>query len=91
MEMVYSYLNSMQDDGYIPAEQIRGAEAEELAKCPCRISQRNTTAHAPSLVLVLSEIKQAATYNGWDSREHDFLNVVVEKLGVHFDWFIKTQ
>ena len=26
MEMIYSYLNSMLETGYIPAEQIRGAE-----------------------------------------------------------------
>lgn len=96
------WLDSMAATGWIPREQILGAEAE--ARVPSEfISQKATTANPPTLFLAFdamarsaeaaaaAALKSSKPLTIEQHAEHSFLKAALPRLQAWFDWFQSTQ
>jgi len=101
LEIVSSWLDLMDEDGWIAREQILGAEAR--SKVPSEFqTQYPHYANPPTLFLVVqgfvARLNGITTYSGTPSRllgdpaaGRSLLAAVNPKLGKHYEWFRRTQ
>lgn len=54
--MISSWLDTINEEGWIPREQPRGAEAKGLCSCPDFEAKDNRDGNPPSLLLGISYI-----------------------------------
>ena len=93
-EIVGSWLDLLNANGWIPREQILGAEAR--SRVPDEfVVQRTTNANPPALLLPV--LKMAEHLRGLPEGErgadptHAFLEAAFPRLQVWYDWYLRTQ
>lgn len=94
MDIIGHWLDLINLDGWIPREQILGAEA--LSKVPEEfVPQHPSNGNPPTLFLVLRELVTNAKrgqFSGKESNEISaFLGRAYDRLGAWFKWFNTTQ
>lgn len=94
LDIIGHWLDLMNIDGWIPREQILGAEA--LSKVPEEfVLQNPTNANPPTLFLVLRDLVNAMKRNKFTAAESDQISVFMERafirLEAWFNWFNTTQ
>ncbi|GLJ14104.1 hypothetical protein SUGI_0226180 [Cryptomeria japonica] len=94
LDIMGHWLDLMNSDGWIPREQILGAEA--LSKVPEEfIPQHTTNANPPTLFLVLRDLAFGLTKDTFTNLEKEnimaFLERAWPRLDVWFHWFNTTQ
>ncbi|KAG9447903.1 hypothetical protein H6P81_014031 [Aristolochia fimbriata] len=94
LDIIGHWLDLMNIEGWIPREQILGAEA--LSKVPEEfVLQHPTNANPPTLFLVLREIVNGAKIGTLTATEKDkvlsFLDRAVFRLDTWFKWFNTSQ
>ncbi|XP_058103291.1 mannosyl-oligosaccharide glucosidase GCS1 [Magnolia sinica] len=94
LDIIGHWLDLMNVDGWIPREQILGAEA--LSKVPEEfVPQLPTNGNPPTLFLVLHELVRGSKSNKFTVRESEqisaFLNRAFVRLEAWFKWFNTTQ
>ncbi|KAG8365914.1 hypothetical protein BUALT_Bualt17G0021500 [Buddleja alternifolia] len=94
LDIIGHWLDLMNADGWIPREQILGAEA--LSKVPSEfVVQHPTNGNPPTLFLVLRELVYGVKRNKFtDSERNDitiFLRQAFVRLDAWFKWFNTTQ
>lgn len=106
LEIMQSWYNTMDYDGWIPREQILGAEARSKVPEEFQV-QYPHYANPPTLCLVLEQyLDRVGELTGSDERRawvpydahvddkkaaRDFLQQLYPKLRRQYDWFRKTQ
>mmetsp|Transcript_7619 Transcript_7619/g.22485 ORF Transcript_7619/g.22485 Transcript_7619/m.22485 type:complete len:941 (+) Transcript_7619:605-3427(+) len=97
-DVLAHWLDSMAATGWIPREQILGAEAE--ARVPQEfITQKVTSANPPTLFLALEAMARSAeaasargeNLSSEQLAEQDFLRAALPRLEAWFAWFHHTQ
>ncbi|QDZ18514.1 mannosyl-oligosaccharide glucosidase GCS1-like [Chloropicon primus] len=90
-EMIASWFDLMNVDGWIPREAILGQEA--LKRVPAEFVVQNPShANPPSMLISLHRMAVAAKRGeGAGEEEKEFLEGIYEHLKVWFDWFTRTQ
>lgn len=93
MDIINSWLSTMSATGWIPREQIRGAEAVNQVP-PGFITQDKMIANPPTLIFPINafinyykyfnEVENVVNLNG-------LLKKCYDKLGLWFEWFEATQ
>ncbi|PON82830.1 Glycoside hydrolase [Trema orientale] len=94
MDIIGHWLDLMNIDGWIPREQILGAEA--LSKVPEEfVTQHPTNGNPPTLFLVLHDMIQSLKKNKFNSVESteiiSFLKRAFVRLEAWFRWFNTSQ
>ncbi|XP_052204412.1 mannosyl-oligosaccharide glucosidase GCS1-like isoform X2 [Diospyros lotus] len=94
LDIMGHWLDLMNIDGWIPREQILGAEA--LSKVPEEfVVQHPTNGNPPTLFLVLRDLVCATKRNKFTATERDqissFLDLAFIRLEAWFQWFNTTQ
>ena len=101
LEIVLSWFDLMDDNGWIAREQILGSEAR--SKVPAEFqTQYPLNANPPTLFLVVQAFVKRFTgmtsYSGTPSQYlsdpatgRAFLNAIYPKLMKHYAWFCRTQ
>lgn len=94
LDIIGHWLDLMNIDGWIPREQILGAEA--LSKVPEDfVLQHATNANPPTLFLVLRDLAIELTKDTYTSLEKDVISTFLERafprLDAWFHWFNTTQ
>ncbi|CAL5214028.1 unnamed protein product [Lathyrus oleraceus] len=94
LDIIGHWLDLMNIDGWIPREQILGAEA--LSKIPEEyVPQHPTNANPPTLFLALSGIVNSLKNNEFNAMERSeislFLECAFSRLEAWFQWLNKTQ
>jgi mannosyl-oligosaccharide glucosidase len=101
MEVTRSWLNRMDDDGWISREQALGVEAESKTSSDA-ITQLPHIATPPTIFLVISKfidlLQGKATYSGHHSlylsrieTGADFVAEIYPLLNKHYEWFRRSQ
>ena len=100
MEVVRSWLNTMDKDGWIPKEQVLGTEAENGAPGDA-ITQYPHIANPPTLFLVVSRfidvLQGKVKYYGHESTllkpeaGKKFVAKIYPQLKKHYEWLRKSQ
>uniref|UniRef100_T1ISH0 Mannosyl-oligosaccharide glucosidase n=1 Tax=Strigamia maritima TaxID=126957 RepID=T1ISH0_STRMM len=91
-DIIAHWLDLMNVEGWIPREQILGAEAR--SKVPDEfVVQQNTNANPPTLFLTLQYLINKLQVNNSSIDEHDFnfFRRIYPRLMAWFDWFNVTQ
>ena len=89
MDIIGHWLDLMNEEGWIPREQILGEEAR--AKVPEEfIVQYNENANPPTLFLPLQRIVRELTTSG-NSEDRRYLKALYPRLRKWYDWFNTTQ
>ncbi|XP_059445134.1 mannosyl-oligosaccharide glucosidase GCS1 isoform X1 [Corylus avellana] len=94
LDIIGHWLDLMNVDGWIPCEQILGAEA--LSKVPEEfVPQHPTNGNPPTLFLVLRDIVRSLKKNKFTATESNevssFLERAFVRLEAWFQWFNTTQ
>ncbi|TXG56065.1 hypothetical protein EZV62_017378 [Acer yangbiense] len=94
LDIIGHWLDLMNVDGWIPREQILGAEA--LSKVPEEfVLQHPTNGNPPTLFLVLRELVYGVKKNKFTATESNeissFLERALVRLEAWFQWFNTTQ
>ncbi|WOL02483.1 mannosyl-oligosaccharide glucosidase GCS1 isoform X2 [Canna indica] len=94
MDIIGHWLDLINIDGWIPREQILGAEA--LSKVPAEfVLQYPTNGNPPTLFLVLRDLLNGIKMRKFSAQETkevtDFLNRAYIRLNTWFQWFNSTQ
>lgn len=93
MDIIGHWLDLINIDGWIPREQILGAEA--LSKVPQEfVLQYPSNGNPPTLFLVLRDLVHHAKTSKISVKEddlHTFLSQAYGRLGAWFQWFNNTQ
>lgn len=94
LDILGHWLDLMNTDGWIPREQILGAEA--LSKVPEEfVLQHPTNGNPPTLFLVLRELIYGIKKNKFTATESNeissFLDRALVRLEAWFEWFNTTQ
>ncbi|KAF8399936.1 hypothetical protein HHK36_015807 [Tetracentron sinense] len=94
LDIIGHWLDLMNIDGWIPREQILGAEA--LSKVPEEfVPQHPTNGNPPTLFLVLRDIVSSTRRNKFSTTERNeissFLDKAFVRLEAWFQWFNTTQ
>ncbi|XP_022151803.1 mannosyl-oligosaccharide glucosidase GCS1-like [Momordica charantia] len=94
LDILGHWLDLMNIDGWIPREQILGAEA--LSKVPEEfIPQHPSNANPPALFLVMRELVHGLKRNAFTAKESSkissFLERAFVRLEAWFQWFNTTQ
>ncbi|KAF6152032.1 hypothetical protein GIB67_010606 [Kingdonia uniflora] len=94
MDIIGHWLDLMNIDGWIPREQILGAEA--LSKVPEEfVPQHPTNGNPPTLFLVLHDLVRSMKRNEFTAKERNEISSFLERafirLEAWFQWFISTQ
>lgn len=94
LDIIGHWLDLMNIDGWIPREQILGAEA--LSKVPNEfVAQLPTNGNPPTLFLVLRDLVHGLKKNKFTAAESDeissFLKQAYVRLEAWFQWFNTTQ
>eukprot|EP00760_Papus_ankaliazontas_P017170 PhM_4_TR17053/c0_g1_i1/m.18456/K01228/GCS1; mannosyl-oligosaccharide glucosidase len=85
-DIIMHWMLQMDDDGWIPREQIRGAEAR--TRVPSEfVPQHPTHANPPTLVLQVQAFARANV----DGRHSEFLRLVWPYVQRWLKWFTKSQ
>ncbi|CAH1785069.1 unnamed protein product [Owenia fusiformis] len=88
-EIIGHWLDLMNQEGWIPREQILGDEAR--AKVPAEfVVQKNENANPPTLFLPL-KLLIADLIKSEKAKDHDYLQAVFPRLKTWFNWFNVTQ
>ncbi|KAL3863051.1 hypothetical protein ACJMK2_004833 [Sinanodonta woodiana] len=88
-DIISHWLDLMNIEGWIPREQILGAEA--LAKVPAEfVVQKNENANPPTLYLALLKIIEHYS-NSNNEGSQSFLKAVFPRLKVWYDWYNTSQ
>lgn len=88
-----SWLDLLNEQGWIPREQILGAEAEARVPAPF-VVQRTTTANPPTLLLPLASLARRAfrpSSEGGDADTATFLRAALPRLRAWVAWYERTQ
>ena len=93
-EIIGSWLDLLNANGWIPREQILGAEA--LARVPDEfVIQRTTNANPPALFLPLKKMVEHVRDIPEDERAADptraFLEAAFPRLQLWYEWYQRTQ
>lgn len=86
-DMITHWLKLMDSDGWIPREQILGAEAESRVP-PEFIVQYPDHANPPTLFLAIEKIIERDDFSPDDL---EFIRNAFKYLAKHYIWFLKTQ
>ncbi|KAL3835679.1 hypothetical protein ACJIZ3_010415 [Penstemon smallii] len=94
LDILGHWLDLMNADGWIPREQILGAEA--LSKVPSEfVPQHPTNGNPPTLFLVLRDLLCGIKKNKFTASEREdisiFLRQAFVRLDAWFNWFNTTQ
>ncbi|KAI3728397.1 hypothetical protein L6452_17032 [Arctium lappa] len=94
LDIIGHWLDLMNIDGWIPREQILGAEA--LSKVPEEfVAQRPSNGNPPTLFLVLQDVVCGMMKNKFSATESKEISVFFERsfgrLEAWFQWFNTTQ
>lgn len=94
LDIIGHWLDLMNIDGWIPREQILGAEA--LSKVPEEfVLQHPTNGNPPTLFLVLRDLVCGMMRNKFEARESSEITAFLERsfvrLEAWFQWFNTTQ
>lgn len=94
LDIIGHWLDLMNVDGWIPREQILGAEA--LSKVPEEfVLQNPTNANPPTLFLVLRDLVSGIKRNKFTAAENNQISAFLERsfvrLEAWFNWFNTTQ
>ncbi|KAK7246978.1 hypothetical protein RIF29_41852 [Crotalaria pallida] len=94
LDIIGHWLDLMNIDGWIPREQILGAEA--LSRVPEEyVPQHPTNGNPPTLLLALSDIVSGLKDNKFTAMDRNdislFLNHAFVRLEAWFQWFNTTQ
>ncbi|KAI4336596.1 hypothetical protein L6164_015105 [Bauhinia variegata] len=94
LDIIGHWLDLMNVDGWIPREQILGAEA--LSRVPEEfVPQHPTNGNPPTLFLVLSDVVDGLKRNKFTATEKSeislFLERAFDRLEAWFHWFNTTQ
>lgn len=94
MDIVGHWLDLINIDGWIPREQILGAEA--LSKVPEEfVLQHPSNGNPPTLFLLLRDLISNTRLKSFSAKENDeiitFLDRAYVRLGAWFEWFNTTQ
>ncbi|CAN6726949.1 unnamed protein product [Malus baccata var. baccata] len=94
LDIIGHWLDLMNIDGWIPREQILGAEA--LSKVPSEfVTQLPTNGNPPALLLALRDLVHGLKINKFTAAESDAISSFVERAFVRleawFQWFNTTQ
>ncbi|KVH95684.1 Glycoside hydrolase, family 63 [Cynara cardunculus var. scolymus] len=94
LDIIGHWLDLMNIDGWIPREQILGAEA--LSKVPEEfVAQRPSNGNPPTLFLVLQDVVCGVMRNKFSATESKEISVFFERsfgrLEAWFQWFNTTQ
>ncbi|ONK58208.1 uncharacterized protein A4U43_C09F9600 [Asparagus officinalis] len=94
MDIVGHWLDLINIDGWIPREQILGAEA--LSKVPEEyVLQHPSNGNPPTLFLLLRDLISNTRMKSFSEKENDEINVFLSRayirLGAWFNWFNTTQ
>ncbi|XP_022776307.1 mannosyl-oligosaccharide glucosidase GCS1-like isoform X1 [Durio zibethinus] len=94
LDIVGHWLDLMNIDGWIPREQILGAEA--LSKVPAEfVLQHSSNGNPPTLILVLRDLVNGIKKNKFTAIESNeiitFLRQAFVRLEAWFQWFNTTQ
>lgn len=87
------WLDLLNEQGWIPREQILGAEAEARVPAPF-VVQRTTTANPPTLLLPLAALARTAFLpeaEGGDPEVASFLRAALPRLRAWVAWYERTQ
>jgi len=88
MDIIGHWLDLLNADGWIPREQILGAEAR--AKVPAEfVVQSNENANPPTLFLPLRAI--VSRLSPTDVRGHEYLKKLFPRLQAWYGWYNLTQ
>lgn len=101
LEIVSSWFELMNEDGWIAREQILGPEARSKVPSEFQV-QYPHYANPPTMFSVLGafleRLKQPSLYSGAPSQHlsdfavgKGFLNEIYPKLKTHYEWFCRTQ
>lgn len=89
-EIIESWFNKMNVDGWIPREQILGDES--LSKVPAEfVVQHTTNANPPTLFLVIESMLKGVDAENISPTDKAFLGRIYPKLKTWFNWFNTTQ
>lgn len=86
------WLDTMNNEGWIPREQILGDEAR--SKVPAEfVVQRNTNANPPTFFLALKSIMSdmKESHKGMSEKERELVAKMYPKLQAWYNWFNTTQ
>ncbi|CAL0329724.1 unnamed protein product [Lupinus luteus] len=94
LDIIGHWLDLMNIDGWIPREQILGAEA--LSRVPAEfVPQHPTNGNPPTLFLVLSDIVNGLKNNEFTAVDRSEISLFLERAFVRleawFQWFNTTQ
>ncbi|KAE9601106.1 putative glycosidase [Lupinus albus] len=94
LDIIGHWLDLMNIDGWIPREQILGAEA--LSRVPVEfVPQHPTNGNPPTLFLVLSDIVNGLKNNEFTTVDRSEISLFLERAFVRleawFQWFNTTQ
>jgi len=88
-DILSHWLDLMNQEGWIPREQILGPEAR--ARVPAEfVVQRNTNANPPTLILPLQRLIKTML-NSEAEKDKNFLQAVLPRLQTWFQWYNTTQ
>lgn len=93
IDILDSYLNTIDSNGWIPREQIRGEEAKSQVP-PEFIKQNNKIANPPTLIFPINSFISYYKYFGETDKEIDmktFLKKAFRKIKKWFEWYRVTQ
>lgn len=83
LEILTSWFNAMDEEGWIAREQILGPEGRSRVPEEFRV-QNSLYANPPTPVMLLAHLSHAPDHR-------DYLSRLWPKLQTHFDWFRRTQ
>lgn len=91
MEIVKNWFNLMDENGWIPREQILGEEAR--SKVPADFqTQYDTYANPPTLFLAVQSIyEHASTTHHYSDQFHSFLTQIFPKMVKQYNWLTTSQ
>ncbi|KRX04043.1 Six-hairpin glycosidase-like protein [Pseudocohnilembus persalinus] len=90
IETISSWLNTMNDEGWIPREQPRGTEANGLCNCPNFEKKDNRDGNPPSLILGISHLLNLNDIV-INEKLDTFLEQNYKKLQLWFQWYLNSQ
>ena len=83
LDMLVSWMDTMDDDGWIEREQILGDEGRSRVPEEFQV-QSPEIANPPTLIMALSHLE-------FTPKQKKVLKKLYPKLRQHFDWFVTTQ
>eukprot|EP00929_Paragymnodinium_shiwhaense_P076182 TRINITY_DN39117_c0_g1_i1.p1 TRINITY_DN39117_c0_g1~~TRINITY_DN39117_c0_g1_i1.p1 ORF type:complete len:855 (-),score=143.72 TRINITY_DN39117_c0_g1_i1:43-2607(-) len=89
-DVIAHWFGTMQADGWIPREQILGAEAE--SKVPeWAIPQHRTHANPPTFLLAIESLLEQSGSGAVEGEEAAWLKAIFPAVEKWFQWFLGTQ